>query len=62
MSFFIGILAGLFGGITGGGGGIISIPLMVGIMKLGQHTAHGVSLVALVFTGLAGVVVYSING
>jgi uncharacterized protein len=35
---------------------------MVGIMKLGQHTAHGVSLVALVFTGLSGVVVYSING
>jgi uncharacterized membrane protein YfcA len=62
MSFFIGILAGLFGGITGGGGGIISIPLMVGIMKLDQHTAHGVSLVALVFTGLAGAVVYSING
>jgi uncharacterized protein len=62
MSFFIGILAGLFGGVTGGGGGIISIPLMVGIMRLDQHTAHGVSLVALVFTGLAGAVVYSING
>jgi uncharacterized membrane protein YfcA len=62
MSFFIGILAGLFGGITGGGGGIISIPLMVSILKLDQHTAHGVSLVALVFTGLAGAVVYSING
>lgn len=62
MSFFIGILAGLFGGITGGGGGIISIALMVGIMKLDQHTAHGISLAALVFTGLAGAIVYSING
>jgi uncharacterized membrane protein YfcA len=62
MSFLIGILAGLFGGVTGGGGGIISIALMVGIMKFDQHTAHGVSLVALVFTGLAGAIVYSING
>jgi len=48
MSFLIGLLSGLFGGIAGGGGGVISIVLMVGIMKLDQHTAHGVSLVALV--------------
>lgn len=49
----IGPLAGLFGGITGGGGGIVSIPLMVAFLKLDQHAAHGVSLAALlIWTGV----------
>lgn len=62
MSFLIGIFAGIFGGITGAGGGIVSIPLMVGVLKLNQHTAHGISLVALVFTGLVGAITYALNG
>jgi uncharacterized protein len=62
MSFLIGLLAGITGGITGGGGGIVSIPLMVAFLKLDQHTAHGVSLVALVFTGLVGAITYASNG
>ena len=62
MNFLIGLLAGFTGGITGGGGGIVMIPLLVGIVKLDQHTAHGMSLVALVFTGLAGAVTYGLNG
>ena len=62
MNFFIGLLAGITGGITGGGGGIVMIPLLVWILKLDQHTAHGMSLVALVFTGLAGAVTYAMNG
>ena len=62
MSFLIGILSGLFGGITGAGGGIVAIPLMVALLKLDQHTAHGVSLAALVFTGMAGAATYAVNG
>ena len=62
MTFFIGLLAGLFGGITGGGGGIISIPLMVALLRLDQHRAHGTSLVALVFTGAVGAATYALNG
>jgi len=62
MNICIGLLAGFFGGITGGGGGIISIALMVAFLKVDQHAAHGTSLVALVFTGLVGAVTYALNG
>jgi uncharacterized membrane protein YfcA len=62
MSFLIGLIAGIFGGLVGLGGGVVMIPLMVGIKKLSQHEAHGTSLVALVFTGLAGAVTYYLKG
>jgi uncharacterized membrane protein YfcA len=38
------------------------IPLMVGILKIGQHKAHGTSLVTLVFTGISGAITYAIKG
>ena len=62
ISLLIGLAAGFFGGLVGLGGGLIMIPLMVGILKLGQHQAHGTSLVALVFTGLSGAISYALNG
>lgn len=62
VNFFIGLIAGIFGGLVGVGGGIIMIPLMVGIQKLTQHQAHGTSLVAIVFTGIAGAATYFMNG
>lgn len=62
MSFFIGLLAGTFGGLVGLGGGVIMVPLLACILKTGQHKAHGTSLVALVFTGLMGSVTYAVNG
>jgi len=62
MSFFIGFFAGVFGGLVGLGGGVIMIPLMVGLLKLEQHKAHGTSLVALVFTGISGAVAYGVQG
>ncbi len=62
MSFLIGFLAGFFGGLVGLGGGVIMIPLMVGILKLDQHKAHGTSLVALVFTGISGAIAYGMKG
>jgi len=62
MSFLIGFLAGMFGGLVGLGGGVIMIAFMVGIIKMDQHSAHGTSLVALVFTGLSGAIAYGLQG
>jgi len=62
MNFLIGLLAGLFGGVVGLGGGVIMVPLMVGIKKLRQQHAHGTSLVVLVFTGIIGAATYAAQG
>jgi uncharacterized protein len=62
ISLAIGLVAGLFGGLIGLGGGIIMIPLMTRVLKLTQHQAHGTSLVALIFTGLSGAVIYGLHG
>jgi uncharacterized protein len=61
-SFLIGLTAGAFGGLVGLGGGVVMVPLMVGVARLQQKQAHGTSLVALVFTGLAGAATYSMKG
>ncbi|RTI51198.1 permease, partial [Thermus scotoductus] len=44
------------------GGGTVMIPLMVGILRLSQHKAHGTSLVAVFFTGLMGALTYGLQG
>ena len=62
MSFLIGLLAGMFGGLLGIGGGIVMIPLMVGFLKVTQHKAHGTSLAAMVFVGLVGAATYALQG
>lgn len=62
INLLIGLAAGFFGGLVGLGGGVVMIPLMVGVLKMTQHQAHGTSLVALVFTGLTGAITYGING
>jgi uncharacterized protein len=62
MSLIAGLLAGIFGGLVGLGGGVIMIPIMVDFLKADQHTAHGTSLVAIIFTGLAGALTYWLHG
>ncbi|WP_297213997.1 MULTISPECIES: sulfite exporter TauE/SafE family protein [Thermodesulfovibrio] len=61
-SLWIGLLAGCFGGLVGLGGGVVMIPLMVAVLKITQHKAHGTSLFALVFTGITGAVTYGMKG
>lgn len=62
MNFLVGFLGGAFGGLVGLGGGTVMIPLMVGVLKLSQHRAHGTSLVAVFFTGLVGAITYALQG
>ncbi|OPY83907.1 MAG: Sulfite exporter TauE/SafE [Syntrophorhabdus sp. PtaU1.Bin153] len=57
-----GLLGGFFGGLLGLGGGIIMIPLMTWLGRITQHSAHGTSLVAIVFTALSGAGAYYIHG
>jgi hypothetical protein len=61
MIFFIGLAAGAFGALAGLGGGVVMIPLLAGLYRLEQHAAHGSSLVALIFTGIASAAVYYRN-
>ena len=62
MSLIIGFIGGVFGGLVGFGGGVSMIPLMVHFLGMTQHRAHGTSLVAVVFTGIAGAATYFFNG
>ncbi len=61
-SLLIGLAAGCFGGLVGLGGGVVMVPLMVGVLGLKQKQAHGTSLVALVFTGIVGAATYAAKG
>lgn len=58
----VGLIAGLLGGLVGVGGGVIIVPLMTETLKFRQHEAHGTSLIAVVFTGAAGSVIYYLHG
>lgn len=55
-------IGGLFSGLTGVGGGALMVPLMTGVLGMRQHTAHGTSLVVIVFAALAGSATYFVNG
>ncbi len=62
ISFAIGLAAGMLGGLIGLGGGIIMVPLLVGLLKLDQCRAHGTSLAVLIFTGISGAITYGYHG
>lgn len=53
----IGLAAGFFAGLAGIGGGVVIVPASVLLLGLPQHEAQGTSLVAIVFTALAGTLV-----
>ncbi|MDX1448244.1 MAG: sulfite exporter TauE/SafE family protein [Acidimicrobiia bacterium] len=53
----IGLVAGVASGLAGIGGGVVMVPAMVFLMGFDQHIAQGTSLLAIVFTSVAGTVV-----
>lgn len=59
MLLLIGLLAGIFGGMVGLGGGVIMIPAMIYMLGMSQHEAQGTSLaVMLPPVGLLAVMNY----
>lgn len=53
----IGLIAGFFAGLAGIGGGVVIVPSSVLLLGLAQHEAQGTSLVAIIFTAVAGTIV-----
>jgi uncharacterized membrane protein YfcA len=58
IGLVIGLLAGVISGMLGVGGGTITIPGMVLLLDIEQHTAQGVALSAMLITALVGAFVH----
>jgi uncharacterized protein len=58
----IGLVAGLFSALFGVGGGILIVPLLLLVARLGERPAMATSLGAIGVTALAGVIGYAITG
>jgi uncharacterized protein len=58
----IGLVAGLFSALFGVGGGILIVPLLLLVVRLGERPAMATSLGAIGVTALAGVIGYAITG
>ena len=54
----LGLVAGVFSGLLGVGGGLIIVPGMVLLLRRSQHVAHATSLAAIVPTAVAGVLAF----
>jgi len=62
IAVVIGLVAGIISGVLGVGGGTISIPAMVLLLGVEQHTAQGISLAAMMFTALVGAFIHYRQG
>lgn len=54
----LGIVSGLLGGLMGVGGGILLVPLLVHLVRMGQHEAQGTSLAFVIGAALVAAVPY----
>lgn len=60
---FVGIGAGIFAGLFGKGGGIVIVPLLIGVFHYDPKAAAATSLAALQLpVGLPSVIIYANNG
>ena len=62
ISILIGAAAGMLAGLTGVGGGVFLVPLLVGVLVVAQHQAHGTSLAVIFPIALVGAITYAIHG
>ncbi|MCL4534257.1 MAG: sulfite exporter TauE/SafE family protein [Bacteroidetes bacterium] len=58
----LGLVAGLIGGLMGVGGGVVLVPLLTNVARMGQHQAHGTSLAMVAITALASALSYGSRG
>jgi uncharacterized membrane protein YfcA len=54
----VGLIGGFLSGFAGIGGGVVLIPLMVGLLGVSQHQAHGTSLAIIIPTAIVAVSQY----
>jgi len=59
---FWGLIVGVISGMTGIGGGVILVPVMVIAMGFSMYQAIGTSSVTIAFNAVGGVIAYAING
>jgi uncharacterized membrane protein YfcA len=55
----MGVTAGVFSGLLGIGGGVVMVPVMVGLLKMPLKRALGTSLVIIAFMVIPGTVVHA---
>ena len=58
----VGLAAGFFGALFGVGGGVIMVPLLIGVLAFPARPAMATSLVAIGLIALEGVVFYGFHG
>lgn len=58
----IGLVAGLFAGLMGVGGGVLMVPAMVYLLGYTQHQAHGTSLAMMVLLAMVASATYALQG
>ncbi|HEV2123574.1 MAG TPA: sulfite exporter TauE/SafE family protein [Chloroflexota bacterium] len=56
-----GLIGGFLSGFAGIGGGVVLIPLMVGLLGVSQHQAHGTSLAIIIPTAIVAVIPYFVS-
>jgi len=56
------IPVGLVTGMTGLGGGVVAVPVMVLVLKFKMHNAIATSLAMIIFNSIGGAVGYIVNG
>lgn len=58
----VGLVAGVFSSLFGVGGGIVIVPLLIGLVAFDTHRATATSLGAILLTATAGYTLYALRG
>lgn len=58
-ALMVGLVGGLLSGTFGVGGGIVLVPLLIGVLRLDRKTAHATSLAAVFVIAVSGSIGYA---